>query len=990
MTTTVTNPVAGPYIPNGVTTTFPFAFKIMSATEIVAVSGNGAPAPVGSFSVTISPGGEGGSVIFAVAPAETVGQFYLLSDPLFGQPSDQGVTQTFNPASLNNPIDRLAVQNIALKNAVDRAPQKPIIATDYVGLFPTIDAFGNWDFTPSGPGAAGPADAFRVTLASLKAASITDRKSDFDRSTWYWTTGNFTGKADDVTIVKADSAALSVGAWVRAPGSTIGLFSAFGRYAPPPTAKIVRTSGWSVDGVGAADYVRDTVQTASTVGGDNVWRRQDAFGVWWTLRKEQTIYDTMFGAIHDAQYNDAAPWYAKWTGTDCSTAVQKMMDWAIYNDGVQNVRGAAGFGLLGKMIHIGYGNAFHSINFTGAGKAYFGVNGGTMWVRNFAEPAFNVAGARNCLIERMSFCGVHRAWINGNRLANIDYAPTVDDTVSANWHDPAVATALGRSPDDRYAPDCAVVVDAFAGLTKPATFYTDPNYPAWGNPIGSNGGYGLAGDTRYYSSCVHLDEVGFIGEQSGVVTQPSGADGNGDFVHVTNWSANHCKRIISLSQTQARSSKLDYGAGGSLFEIFTTNTHGKKKGQVVSGMSHVSTSGQIRIMSVTGFSDTGSIGMEHSYFEALHSIGVCDGSASTESTLALENGTFNFDMIGAMGRPIPATVWGPTAGGAPLSNLIAFSGGAISKFPGFLSFQGGVSFRNQVSIDGQLGGAFTGTIPSWLAAAYNVTSGGVVVGQMRTGGSRAIEWSSAFNPRTIDSGTLELGPIPVREHWKYSSRARCIPWAASTFEQANNNSARRFVNPRYIEQISKSDITLISTTPGATSIEIQCSKTYPKWQAEMRGGARGDVMIDSETGIAFAVKDATWSGTTVTWTLVAYNGMKLVAGVMQFLTAFSITSGSFQAINARRYTPQNPTLGTFTDASPNVTAVGDDQASALATGQIVVGDRLYVDPPTDNWISETSSDVTVIDLTAKTLSLSGNVNTGKGGRRAITLLSRTI
>ena len=156
------------------------------------------------------------------------------------------------------------------------------------------------------------------------------------------------------------------------------------------------------------------------------------------------------------------------------------------------------------------------------------------------------------------------------------------------------------------------------------------------------------------------------------------------------------------------------------------------------------------------------------------------------------------------------------------------------------------------------------------------------------------------------------------------------------------------------------------------------------------GGARGDLMYDSDTGMTFAVKDATWSGSTVTWTLVAYNGMKLVSGAMQLLTSFSVTSGSFQAINARRFSPDSPTIGSFTDASGAATAIGNDQATALATGQIVIGDRLYVDPPTDNWISETASDVTAVDLAAKTLSLSGTVNTGKGGRRAITLLSRTI
>lgn len=66
---------------------------------------------------------------------------------------------------------------------------------------------------PEGP--PGPADAFRVSLAALKGAPTSDGKSDFDGSTWFWTLGDFSGQADDIRIVKSDSAALTVGAWVR-------------------------------------------------------------------------------------------------------------------------------------------------------------------------------------------------------------------------------------------------------------------------------------------------------------------------------------------------------------------------------------------------------------------------------------------------------------------------------------------------------------------------------------------------------------------------------------------------------------------------------------------------------------------------------------------------------------------------------------------------------------------------------------------------------
>lgn len=66
---------------------------------------------------------------------------------------------------------------------------------------------------PTGP--TGPANNTRLTLADLKAAATTDNTSLYDDSLWTWTTGDFTGKANDINIVQSDHAAISTGAWVR-------------------------------------------------------------------------------------------------------------------------------------------------------------------------------------------------------------------------------------------------------------------------------------------------------------------------------------------------------------------------------------------------------------------------------------------------------------------------------------------------------------------------------------------------------------------------------------------------------------------------------------------------------------------------------------------------------------------------------------------------------------------------------------------------------
>lgn len=62
------------------------------------------------------------------------------------------------------------------------------------------------------PGAAGNVAA---SLAQIKAADTGNVTMLYDGAIFNWTPGNFTGQSDDINIIKADSTALSVGAWVR-------------------------------------------------------------------------------------------------------------------------------------------------------------------------------------------------------------------------------------------------------------------------------------------------------------------------------------------------------------------------------------------------------------------------------------------------------------------------------------------------------------------------------------------------------------------------------------------------------------------------------------------------------------------------------------------------------------------------------------------------------------------------------------------------------
>ena len=128
MAVTVTDPINGPYSPNGATTEFAFDFKIASPAEISVwriLDGVSTVVGPADYSVTIAVDGEGGTVTFNVAPAAGSGAIYISSDPLFTQKANFGAEGPFFPNSLNSPLDQAAIRDIYLKSEVRRAIRLP-------------------------------------------------------------------------------------------------------------------------------------------------------------------------------------------------------------------------------------------------------------------------------------------------------------------------------------------------------------------------------------------------------------------------------------------------------------------------------------------------------------------------------------------------------------------------------------------------------------------------------------------------------------------------------------------------------------------------------------------------------------------------------------------------------------------------------------------------------------------------------------------------
>lgn len=191
MAVSVTDPVAGPFYPNGTTTIFPFAFKVMSPSEIAVVDGDGLPISGLGYSVTLNDD-EGGSVIFPVAPAsDALPSFFIASDPDFQQLTQYGSVGTFNPRTLNGPLDRQAVATLALRARLLRSVVLPFDPTSVVGKFPVVLADGSQGWS-SGTGAD---LGLRTDLAEdggaalVKASDGNTVQDNLDHGGWFTQAG---------------------------------------------------------------------------------------------------------------------------------------------------------------------------------------------------------------------------------------------------------------------------------------------------------------------------------------------------------------------------------------------------------------------------------------------------------------------------------------------------------------------------------------------------------------------------------------------------------------------------------------------------------------------------------------------------------------------------------------------------------------------------------------------------------------------------------
>lgn len=127
MPITNTTSLAGPFLPNGTTTIFPFAFNAAQPSDVSVFDGDGAVVSPALYTVALYEG-DGGTVTFAAAPAAVdYPKLWIALTPSFAQNADfTNAGPTYDPVQLTIALDAISTRIVALNGVAGRALKAPI------------------------------------------------------------------------------------------------------------------------------------------------------------------------------------------------------------------------------------------------------------------------------------------------------------------------------------------------------------------------------------------------------------------------------------------------------------------------------------------------------------------------------------------------------------------------------------------------------------------------------------------------------------------------------------------------------------------------------------------------------------------------------------------------------------------------------------------------------------------------------------------------
>jgi hypothetical protein len=711
------------------------------------------------------------------------------------------------------------------------------------------------------------------------------------------------------------------------------------------------------DGTGGRGLTLDS----NIVGGSRFLPRQGP-GQVSTLTLKRTVAGTWylhdFDGIDTTKDFDVTDFGADPTRVaDSAQAIQNAVDLSKYGGYGNAVFLPAGCYRISKTIHLGYGDGtvktYTSIVLRGAGVTHHGeesLKGSVVYADFSNAPAINVQGGRLTCIRDLTVLGRFLPYlVNNNACKRGDWAgesdPLFDDRAAANWHDPS----LNANQDSRYAPYAGIAVDGYSG-TQPTPSYPAVTYPAIAGTISSQ--YGKA-----YSSATEIRNVSIIGFHVGVVTHPSGSDGNGDFLRFHNGAIEYCTYGVSISHTQSRNVDVQNVQGNVLFCMFTNNQHGLQTGKFGGTLTDVSLAQVIQAFQFGSGAFYGPLVVNSMYGESMFRIGDITPGTSTETAIIVNGGQFSLGLQDSLTRGVPATC----LGGYNQETSVLFNGTIFSDMPSVcvLNVKGiRLDECRMVALS-----RASVSASAYIAHAHNALAGGFVVPYLSSRNLGALLCTAYRLDTNAPYTNVHLYPENT-----YGRRLTCASIYCRKYQPDATWNTDQAVNHPMLAAYAmlKSDAGTFSALSVSGRTLTLTFTSLSDSDANVRGAMPGDVILDEDTGITFFIRSR--SATTVL--AEAQNGYIKVSGT-NTVQGFSTTTGYMYFLNSRFYTPAAPVMGDITAASAVATTMGCEDGNTAGMSSVVVGDAVYFDPQIDYAIPHSQATVTAVNTGARTMTFTG-------------------
>jgi hypothetical protein len=674
----------------------------------------------------------------------------------------------------------------------------------------------------------------------------------------------------------------------------------------------------------------------------------------------QTISVKDFGAVGDGVTDDTA-------------AIQNAIDYATYFAKAKCYLPGGRYRIT-KTLQAGYGvgfpsNPYASPHIYGDGMVYRGetFSAGTVIIADFNNaPAINFQGVRTGSMSDISIVGQNLTYALTNRLGSWGLTaaerPTVNDLLVSNWIDPAFPAASSS----RYAPYAGITTDAYSG-SRPATSYPDVTYPAF---LGTVSQWNKVGT----SAQISFNNVYVAGFYGGLVTYPSGGDGQGEFYQFNSCLFEYNAYGVVITHTQARNFVLNGSRVENSWAALVNGVFGNQNGSAVFEAYGCAFDRNINILQLSGGANGPAV-LNGCYGESNYRLGdFTFGGATSRQKITLDGCEFSF--AGQNARGAPESLMGGQSGIASVSNckFANFLGLPmfdlnVSDFSGnnfsLTDVYGGWCFVRTGAGDKipplygyyplvEMGVALRSSAPSpfigepQLIENFNPTTGVAVSGNIVAGGN--------------DSGYIGRGaPSLVSSSTKTNNAA-----ADGGILNGFNGFAQRIVG-RTTYTLTMSGVTATITVPALASEDVY----------NISGMNPGDLIVWSDgvstkTPRVFYIRARTanvitaelQNGFTVTVDGSGYPTVPTVSGTVD-------ASRDLYFHCCRFYMPTVFQNATLTAASAVMTVV-ETPVGTMSTTDFAVDDAFYAAEYTDYWITPTSSRITIVDSGAKTITLVGN------------------